>query len=412
MKFGLIGKDVRNSFSKAIHESLGYSYDLVSLNEEELQDFFEKKDFKGINVTIPYKQEVIKYLDVVSDSVKKIGACNCIVNKDGKLYGYNTDYDGVKYLIEKKNFNLNNKNILIFGTGGTRKTVSEVLKDLGVKNIFVASRSPKENQYSYDEIYALDVDFIVNTTPNGMIGYSDNRLVDLSKFSNIEGVIDVIYNPLRTLLLLDSQKLDIPYSNGLPMLVYQAIRASELFLDKTYSKDVADSIFKDIYTQKLNIVLIGMPGVGKTTIGKQLAKEFKKTFVDMDELIVNKENRTINEIFANDGETYFRKVEHDLCEELSTQNNLVISTGGGVILNEENVSYLCKNGLVIFLDRDIKDFVITNDRPLTKSKEELEKLYEQRHPLYVSSCDIKVTTNKLEEDIEKIKELIYETINC
>ena len=412
MKFGLIGKDVRNSFSKAIHESLGYSYDLVSLNEEELQDFFEKKDFKGINVTIPYKQEVIKYLDVVSDSVKKIGACNCIVNKDGKLYGYNTDYDGVKYLIEKKNFNLNNKNVLILGTGGTRKTVSEVLKDLGVKNIFVASRSPKENQYSYDEIYALDVDFIVNTTPNGMIGYSDNRLVDLSKFSNIEGVIDVIYNPLRTLLLLDSQKLDIPYSNGLPMLVYQAIRASELFLDKTYSKDVADSIFKDIYTQKLNIVLIGMPGVGKTTIGKQLAKEFKKTFVDMDELIVNKENRTINEIFANDGETYFRKVEHDLCEELSTQNNLVISTGGGVILNEENVSYLCKNGLVIFLDRDIKDFVITNDRPLTKSKEELEKLYEQRHPLYVSSCDIKVTTNKLEEDIEKIKELIYETINC
>ena len=412
MKFGLIGKDVKNSFSKAIHESLGYSYDLVSLNEEELKEFFEKKDFKGINVTIPYKQEVIKYLDVVSDSVKKIGACNCIVNKDGKLYGYNTDYDGVKYLIEKKNFNLNNKNVLILGTGGTRKTVSEVLKDLGVKNIFVASRSPKENQYSYDEIYELDVDFIVNTTPNGMIGYSDNRLVDLSKFSNIEGVIDVIYNPLRTLLLSDSQKLDIPYSNGLPMLVYQAIRASELFFDKTYSKDVADSIFKDIYTQKINIVLIGMPGVGKTTIGKLLAKEFNKTFVDMDELIVNKENRTINEIFANDGEVYFRKVEHDLCEELSTQNNLVISTGGGVILNEENVAYLSKNGLVIFLDRDIKDFVITNDRPLTKSKEELEKLYEQRHPLYVSSCDIKVTTNKLEEDIEKIKELIYETINC
>ena len=412
MKFGLIGKDVRNSFSKAIHESLGYSYDLVSLKEDELEKFFLEKDFKGINVTIPYKQEVIKYLDVVSDSVNKIGACNCIVNKDGKLYGYNTDYDGVKYLIEKNNFELKDKNILVLGTGGTCKTVSEVLKDLGVKNIFVASRSPKDNQYSYENVYELDVDFIVNTTPNGMIGYSDNRLVDLSKFNKLEGVIDVIYNPLKTLLLLDAKKLNISYCNGLPMLVYQAIRASELFLDKTYSNDVADSIFNKIYEQKLNIILIGMPGVGKTTIGKELAKEFNKTFVDMDAEIVSKENRTINEIFAIDGEAYFRKVEHDLCEELSLKNNLVVSTGGGVILNQENISNLSKNGLVIFLDRDINDFLITKDRPLTKTKEDLEKLYKQRYPLYNSSCDIKVKTNKLEEDIKKIKELIYEAINC
>ena len=412
MKFGLIGKDVRNSFSKAIHESLGYDYDLVSLKEDELHQFFLQKDFKGINVTIPYKQEVIKYLDVVSESVKKIGSCNCIVNKDGKLYGYNTDYDGVKYLIEKNNFDLNNKSVLVLGTGGTCKTVSEVLKDLGVKNIYIASRSPKENQFSYEDVYELEVDFIVNTTPNGMIGYSDNRLVDLSRFNKLEGVIDVIYNPLRTLLLLDAKKQNIPYCNGLAMLVYQAIRASELFIDEEYSKDVANSIFNKIYGQKINVVLVGLPGVGKTTIGKQLAKEFNKTFVDMDEQIVNKENRSINEIFATTGEAYFRKVEHDLCKELSLKNNLVISTGGGVILNQENVSNLSKNGIVIFLDRDINDFLITKDRPLTKSKEELEKLYENRYPLYKSSCDIKVKTNKLEEDIEKIKELIYETINC
>ena len=413
MKYGLIGKDVRNSFSKSIHEQIGYDYDLISLKEEELKKFFKDKDFKGINVTIPYKQSVIKFLDYVSPSVEKIGVCNCIVNEDGLLKGYNTDYDGVMYLIKKNNFDFKNKNVLILGSGGTCKTVSCVLEDLFVKNIYVASRSPKENQYSYQDIYKLDVNFIVNTTPNGMIGYSDDLLVDLSKFNKLEGVIDVIYNPLRTSLLNEANKLDIQNSNGLDMLIYQAIRASELFTNSKISDEVISKIKSKILLDKLNIVLIGLPGVGKTTLGKLVAEQFNKEFVDMDSLIVNKENMSIKEIFDKYGEAYFRNLESNLCKELESKNNLVISTGGGVILNKENVKSLAKNGLIVFLDKDLDLFTLSDERPLTKNKEELKKIRDLRYNLYLSSCDVLINlNNNLDKNIERIMEVVYEIINC
>lgn len=413
MKYGLIGKDVRNSFSKSIHEQIGYDYELISLKEEELNEFFLNKDFKGINVTIPYKQSVIKFLDYVSPSVEKIGVCNCIVNEDGLLKGYNTDYDGVMYLIKKNNFDFKNKNVLILGSGGTCKTVSCVLEDLFVKNIYVASRSPKENQYSYQDIYKLDIDFIVNTTPNGMIGYSDDLLVDLSKFNKLEGVIDVIYNPLRTSLLNEANKLDIQNSNGLDMLIYQAIRASELFTNSKISDEVISKIKSKILLDKLNIVLIGLPGVGKTTLGKLVAEQFNKEFVDMDSLIVNKENMSIQEIFDKYGEAYFRNLESNLCKELESKNNLVISTGGGVILNKENVKSLAKNGLIIFLDKDLDLFTLSDERPLTKNKEELKKIRDLRYNLYLSSCDVLINlNNNLDKNKEKIMEVVYEIINC
>ena len=413
MKYGLIGKDVKNSFSKSIHEQIGYDYELISLKEEELNEFFKNKDFKGINVTIPYKQSVIKYLDYVSPSVEIIGVCNCIVNEDGLLKGYNTDYDGVMYLIKKNDFDFKNKNVLILGSGGTCKTVSCVLKDLFVKNIYVASRSPKENQYSYQDIYKLDVDFIVNTTPNGMIGYSDDLLVDLSKFNKLEGVIDVIYNPLRTSLLNEANKLDIQNSNGLDMLIYQAIRASELFTNSKISDEVISKIKSKILLDKLNIVLIGLPGVGKTTLGKLVAEQFNKEFVDMDSLIVNKENMLIKEIFDKYGEAYFRNLESNLCKKLESKNNLVISTGGGVILNKENIKSLAKNGLIIFLDKDLDLFTLSDERPLTKNKEELKKIRDLRYNLYLSSCDVLINlNNNLDKNKEKIMEVVYEIINC
>lgn len=413
MKYGLIGKDVRNSFSKTIHEQIGYEYDLISLKEEELDRFFKNKDFKGINVTIPYKQSVIKYLDYVSPSVEKIGVCNCIVNEDGLLKGYNTDYDGVMYLIKKNDFDFKNKNVLILGSGGTCKTVSCVLKDLFVKNIYVASRNPKENQYSYKDVYNLDIDFIVNTTPNGMIGYSDDLLVDLSKFNKLEGVIDVIYNPLRTSLLNEANKLDIQNSNGLDMLIYQAIRASELFTNSKISDEVISNIKSKILLDKLNIVLIGLPGVGKTTLGKLISNELNKDFMDMDSLIVSKENMSIKEIFDKYGEAYFRNLESNLCKELESKNNLVISTGGGVILSEENMKALAKNGLIIFLDKELDLFTLSDERPLTKNKEELKKIRDLRYNLYLSSCDVLININdNLEKNKEKIMEVVYEIINC
>ena len=413
MKYGLIGKDVKNSFSKSIHEQIGYDYELISLKEEELNEFFKNKDFKGINVTIPYKQSVIKYLDYVSPSVEKIGVCNCIVNEDGLLKGYNTDYDGVMYLIKKNDFDFKNKNVLILGSGGTCKTVSCVFEDLFVKNIYVASRSPKENQYSYQDVYNLDIDFIVNTTPNGMIGYSDDLLVDLSKFNKLEGVIDVIYNPLRTSLLNEANKLDIQNSNGLDMLIYQAIRASELFTNSKISDEVISKIKSKILLDKLNIVLIGLPGVGKTTLGKLVAEQFNKEFVDMDSLIVNKENMLIKEIFDKYGEAYFRNLESNLCKKLESKNNLVISTGGGVILNKENIKSLAKNGLIIFLDKDLDLFTLSDERPLTKNKEELKKIRDLRYNLYLSSCDVLINlNNNLDKNKERILEVVYEIINC
>ena len=412
MKFGLIGKDVRNSFSKSIHEQLGYEYDLVSLNETELEEFLTKKDFKGINVTIPYKQEVIKHLHFSSPSVKKIGACNCIVNEEGFLMGYNTDYDGVKYLIKKNNFQVKNKNVLILGTGGTCKTVSSVLNDLGVRKIYVASRNPKDNQYSYQDIYKLDINLIVNTTPNGMIGYSDDLLVDLEKFKSLEGVIDVIYNPLKTTLLSKATELDIPNCNGLDMLIYQAIKASELFNNTKVSDEIISKIKEKILLEKLNIVLVGLPGCGKTTHGKLIAKQLNKEFVDIDALIVEKENRSINEIFKEDGEAYFRNLETEFCKELSLKNNLVISTGGGVVLNKENIKHLSKNGLIVFMDKDIELFKISDKRPLTRNKDELKKLKDSRYNLYLSSCDVLVNlTNDKDKNLERILEVVYEVVN-
>jgi len=412
MEYGLIGRNVQNSFSKLIHNKLGYDYDLISLNEEELNKFLEEKNFKGINVTIPYKETVLKHLNFVSSSVKSIGVCNCIVNKEGMLYGYNTDYDGVKYLLDKNNFSMTNKKVLILGTGGTCKTVSAVLKDLNVNKIYVASRNPNDDQISYQVAQNLEVDYIINTTPNGMIGYSDDLLLDLSKYSKLEGVIDVIYNPLKTRLIKEAEKLDIPCCNGLMMLVYQAIKASEYFFDKEIDEHIVNEIYCSILDSKTNIVLIGLPGCGKTTIGELLSKELNKDFIDLDKEIVKKEERSINEIFLKDGEQYFRNIESNICKEISKEANKVIATGGGVILNKENIEYLSKNGIVIFLDRKLENYLITNDRPLTKSKKDLERLHKERYNLYLSSCDQRVEIKEnLEEDVKHIKELYYEIIN-
>ena len=324
MEYGLIGEKLSHSFSKTLHEKyLNTNYELVSLTKEELKEFFLKKEFKGINVTIPYKKEVIQYLDYVDPLVKKIGACNTIINENGKLKGYNTDYFGFSFLLDENDVDVENKNIAILGSGGTFETVSNVLKDLGARNIYCISREKKENTYTYDELYNLNVDILVNTTPVGMYPNNYECLIDLDKL-NVETVIDVIFNPLRTKLILEAKKRKIKAIGGLGMLVAQGVKSSELFLNKEYSEEETRSHYFDLNVDKFNIVLIGMPMSGKTTLGKLLSSAFNKEFIDIDKEIVEREKRSINEIFEVDGEEYFRKVEVDLYKEYSKKNGLII----------------------------------------------------------------------------------------
>ena len=412
MEYGLIGEKLSHSFSKTLHEKyLNTNYELISLTKEELKEFLLKKEFKGINVTIPYKKEVIQYLDYVDPLVKKIGACNTIINENGKLKGYNTDYFGFSFLLDENDVDVENKNIAILGSGGTFETVSNVLKDLGARNIYCISREKKENTYTYDELYNLNVDILVNTTPVGMYPNNYECLIDLDKL-NVETVIDVVFNPLRTKLILEAKKRKIKAIGGLGMLVAQGVKSSELFLNKEYSEEETRSHYFDLNVDKFNIVLIGMPMSGKTTLGKLLSSAFNKEFVDIDKEIVEREKRSINEIFEVDGEEYFRKVEVDLYKEYSKKNGLIISTGGGIVKNLESISRLKENGVVIFVDRNLDKMLFNSKRPLSKSKEDIENLYKERYKLYLNNADKRIINNgSKKRAVMNIVEAFYEYIS-
>ena len=385
MEYGLIGENLEHSFSKSLHEDyLNTKYELISLKKEELKDFFIKKEFKGINVTIPYKKEVISYLDEVDPLVKRIGSCNCIINNNGKLKGYNTDYYGFKFLLEENEVSIENKNIAVLGSGGTYKTIKAVLEDLNANNIYCISRNKKDDNYTYEELLSLKVDIIINTTPIGMYPNNYVNNIDLDKIENLELVIDVIFNPLRTKLLIDAKRKNIKTIGGLQMLVAQGIKSSELFLNKNYTLEEIRSCYFDLWVDKSNIVLIGMPMSGKSTIGHKLKEAFNKEFIDIDKEIVDKENKTINEIFEIYGEDYFRKLENELYTEYSKKNGLIISTGGGIVKNIDSIYKLKQNGLVVFIDRKIEKMIINNHRPLSKTKEDIERLYKERYELYLN----------------------------
>lgn len=413
MEYGLIGENLEHSFSKSLHEDyLNTKYELISLKKEELKDFFIKKEFKGINVTIPYKKEVISYLDEVDPLVKRIGSCNCIINNNGKLKGYNTDYYGFKFLLEENEVSIENKNIAVLGSGGTYKTIKAVLEDLNANNIYCISRNKKDDNYTYEELLSLKVDIIINTTPIGMYPNNYVNNIDLDKIENLELVIDVIFNPLRTKLLIDAKRKNIKTIGGLQMLVAQGIKSSELFLNKNYTLEEIRSCYFDLWVDKSNIVLIGMPMSGKSTIGHKLKEAFNKEFIDIDKEIVDKENKTINEIFEIYGEDYFRKLENELYTEYSKKNGLIISTGGGIVKNIDSIYKLKQNGLVVFIDRKIEKMIINNYRPLSKTKEDIERLYKERYELYLNNSDVKINNNgSKKRAVINIVEAFYENIS-
>lgn len=399
-KYGCIGKKLTHSFSKEIHAKLAdYAYDLIELAEEEIAPFFEKKDFAAINVTIPYKQTVIPYLDSISEVAERIGAVNTIVNKDGKLCGYNTDYYGMKALIERIGIDLTGKKVLVLGTGGTSKTARVVAVDMGAAEILTVSRRKTDHYITYEEAVQkhADANVIINTTPSGMYPDCESRPIDITEFMQLIGVVDVVYNPLCTNLVLDAKQRGIKAEGGLYMLVMQAVVAVERFLDTTIAKEVADQVFASIYASKENVVLTGMPGSGKSTVGKCLNIEGFE-FVDTDEEIEKRCGCSIKELIQEKGEAHFRALETEVIREVSSMNCRIISTGGGAVLKEENVRALKRNGKLYFLNADLSRLKATDSRPLSDTQKKLARLYTERMSLYTGTADVVVPDLRTPQD--------------
>ena len=400
MQYGLIGEKLSHSFSKEIHESLAsYTYELCEIARENLADFLQKREFSAINVTIPYKKEVIPHLDEVSAVANELQAVNCIVNKNGKLYGYNTDYFGMRDLILRSGIDLLSKKVLILGTGGTSRTSSLVCKDLGADKIIRVSRNANDGAITYEEAYRnhIDADVIINTTPVGMYPNCDNSPLDLNEFSNLCAVFDAVYNPLRTKLVIDAKSKGIYAEGGLYMLVSQAVHAVELFIDTKFDDDKTNEIYSKILKEKENIVLIGMPSCGKTTVGKILAEKLSRELIDLDNEIVKNIGCEIAEFFKTHSEKDFRNIETQITKEISKKNGVIIATGGGCVLRDENVNALRQNGILYFLDRDLSNLTPTDSRPLATKKEALERLYKERYDIYTSRCDCRIDANLIPE---------------
>ena len=409
MKYGCIAERLGHSFSKEIHARLSdYEYELIELTPEELDGFMRKKDFIAINVTIPYKQAVIRYLDELDPMAASIGAVNTVVNRGGRLCGYNTDLAGMSALINKIGIDMRGKKVLIAGTGGTAKTATAVSKLMGASEIYKLSRTPDGDSISYAEAYEKhsDAQVIINTTPVGMYPKVEGSHIDLDRFDRLCGVVDAVYNPLRTNLILDARERGIPAEGGLYMLVAQAVCASEHFLGIKYPEETVDRVYGEILAEKENIVLCGMPGCGKSTVGGILSELLDRPLYDSDSEIVKREGREINEIFTERGEGYFRDIEAEVIKSLSMSGGGIIATGGGAVLRRDNVRALKRNGRIVFLDRPLCELVPTPDRPLALSREAIEERYRERYSIYLSSADVRVETETVEKTAEKVSQMI------
>ena len=404
--YGLLGKRLSHSFSPFIHGELGdYEYQLYEKAPDELDSFFADSKFHGINVTIPYKKDVIQYCQSLSKAAQTIGSVNTIVRRpDGTYHGDNTDYYGFAYLLNKTKANFSDGKTIILGGGGSSLTVEAVLrdrnsqKDTNLQEIVIISRGGNNNYENIHKHY--DAKVIINTTPVGM--YPNNGLspIDLKMFRNCQTVIDLIYNPAKTELLLQADELGIENHNGLSMLVAQAKKAAELFTNTVIDDSKLEEIISKIHNKTRNIVLIGMPGCGKTTIGKALAEKTGRKFVDSDDMIVETAGKSIPDIFAEDGEDVFRKIETDVLKALCKDSGLIIATGGGIVTRPENKNIIRQNSVVVYLDRDIRDLPISG-RPLSM-RDGIEALATVRLPLYENWSDIRLSANYIEQAVDEL----------
>ena len=400
---GLLGKTLGHSYSPLIHSYLGqYEYRLFEKQPHELEDFLKRGEFEGLNVTMPYKKDVIPYLDALSPIAARLGAVNTIVRREGKLIGHNTDYAGFLSMVHRSGLDPAAKKVLILGSGGASATAVAVMEDLGA-DVIVISRGGENN---YNNLYTMHTDaaIIVNTTPVGMYPNTDFSPISIFPFPGLDGVLDVIYNPTNTMLLQFAQESGVYGMSGLWMLVAQAKEASEWFQNATIPEERLAEIYRTVKAQMENIVLIGMPGCGKTTVGKALADKLGRQFFDADAEIAKKANMSIPEIFAKEGEEGFRSREIKVLSELGKQSGLVIATGGGCVTFSINHSFLHQNGRIFWLKRDISQLP-TDGRPLSQ-KGNLEEMYRIRKPLYESFADVIIENETVEQAVQQIMEAI------
>ena len=390
MEYGLLGEKLGHSFSPQIHRDLaGYDYQLLPTPPEAVEDLFARRAFQGLNVTIPYKRTVMPLCDEIDPRAAAIGAVNTVVNRNGRLTGYNTDIDGFLYMARRAGVDMAGKKVVILGSGGTSRTARAAAGELGAREIVTVSRHGEDNYQNLSR--HADAQVLVNTTPVGMYPNWGQSPVSLESFPALEGVLDVVYNPLRTALLLQAEERGLPRSCGLPMLVAQAKRAAELFTGQNIGDSRTEAVLHGLRRQLTSIVLIGMPGCGKTTVGRALAEKLGRTFVDLDEEIVRRAGMPIPEIFAREGEAGFRERESALVREFGERTGLVVSTGGGVVTRRENYIPLKQNGLLLHLRRD-PAALPTDGRPLSQATAP-EELWRRRAPLYAAFADGEIDNN-------------------
>lgn len=404
-KYGLLGAKLSHSFSPQIHSYFYKNpYELFEIEAEKVEEFVKGDNFSAINVTIPYKKTVIPFCAELSDTAKRLGSVNVLLKKEnGSLFGDNTDYYGFLYMAEKAGISFAGKKVLVLGSGGSSAMVQCAASDRGAREIVVISRSGENNYENISKHF--DADIIVNTTPVGMYPANGEAPIELENFKNCKGVLDLIYNPSKTALLLKAEENGTAFSNGLSMLVAQAKRAAEIFTGEKYNDEIIDKITEDISFETKNIVLIGMPGSGKSTVGKLLAKKIDREFLDTDEIIAEKFDLPAN-IIKEKGEAEFRKIETDVLKDACKMSGKVIATGGGAVTREENYNIIKQNSIVVFLNRHINRLE-TKGRPLSQ-REGIEKLYESRIKLYKKFADKEIAfeTELPDEIISKIKEIL------
>ena len=393
MRCGLLGRRLGHSFSKELHEALGrYTYELIELPPEALGDFLKAGEFDGLNVTIPYKQAVIPWLDGLSPRAAAIGAVNTVVRRGEKLYGDNTDFGGMEALLRRMGAEMEGKTVLIAGTGGTSRTAKAVAEAMGAARALCLSRSGRGGAPTYEEAYAryAGAEILINTTPAGMYPDLDGVCADLDRLPRLEAVADAVYNPLATRLVQQARARGIAAETGLYMLTAQAVLAAEAFTGERFAPEVCEGLYRKLLSEKRSIVLIGMPGSGKTTLGKLLAERLGRPLADTDEEIVRRAGMPVTEIFRTAGEGRFRELESAVIREISATGGKVIATGGGAVLRPENVEALRFQGVLVFLDRPCGELAPSAERPLADAAEKIRKLYIERRPVYRAAADLAV----------------------
>ena len=393
MKFGLLGRTLGHSFSPRIHNALGNTnYELFEREPSQLQEFFANPELQGINITFPYKVNALEACDVVDPRAERIGCVNTMVHKDGKWHGYNTDYDGFVFTLKHAGIDVSGKECIILGDGASSATVHVALEDLGAKSITHLSRKTAP-LYTDAPNYYETAQIIINCTPIGMYPHNPASLIDIMQFSKLEGVVDLIYNPRRTILLLQAEMMDVPHCDGLPFLVAQGVEAANHFQGESFGTKEIEQILRDMRHEKENIILIGMPGVGKTTVGKAIGKEMGRTCIDVDQELA-KEIGDISTYITEQGEAAFREKEAEMIAKLGTQTGIVISTGGGCVTVPKNFAHLRQNGRIYQLTQPVEK-LSTSGRVLSSGGiERLRELEETRTPMYESFAQCIVEHNR------------------